>query len=100
MDDDALRKGGFGWRGWLGVLAGLATVGAFMLVLAGVGWLVGFRSGDASHPKPTVSHLSNDGYAYWYCWDVGDPHPHHLGARVSGDHLCTDAELQQATQTP
>jgi hypothetical protein len=31
--------------------------------------------------------------SYWYCWDSGPPSPHHLGHSVSGDHLCTNAEL-------
>ena len=31
--------------------------------------------------------------SYWYCWDIGDPAPHHLGHPVSGDHLCSDSEL-------
>ena len=33
---------------------------------------------------------------YYYCWDTGDPSPHHLGYRVSGDHYCTDGELHNA----
>ena len=33
---------------------------------------------------------------YWYCWDSGTPQPHHLGHPVSGDHYCTDAELEDA----
>ncbi|MER6680714.1 hypothetical protein [Streptomyces olivaceoviridis] len=33
---------------------------------------------------------------YWYCWDAGLKNPHHLGHRVTGDHLCTWGELQQA----
>jgi hypothetical protein len=53
-----------------------------------------------ARPHSTTSPLSNNDYGYWYCWDVGDPHPHHLGVRVTGDHLCTDVELQQATPTP
>jgi hypothetical protein len=32
---------------------------------------------------------------YWYCWDSGDPKPHHFGHQVSGDHLCTDREVSQ-----
>jgi hypothetical protein len=33
---------------------------------------------------------------YYYCWDTGDPSPHHLGYPVSGDHYCTDGELHNA----
>ena len=33
---------------------------------------------------------------YWYCWDKGDPAPHHLGKRVAGDHKCSQAELDKA----
>jgi hypothetical protein len=31
---------------------------------------------------------------YWYCWDDGHGEPHHLGHPVTGDHLCTDQELE------
>ena len=31
--------------------------------------------------------------SYWYCWDTGNPSPHHLGHPVYGDHLCTNQEL-------
>jgi hypothetical protein len=34
--------------------------------------------------------------SYWYCWNTGDPSPHHLGHPVSGDHLCSDSELKAA----
>lgn len=30
---------------------------------------------------------------YWYCWDGGAKEPHHLGHYVSGDHVCSDDEL-------
>lgn len=33
---------------------------------------------------------------YWYCWDTGDPDPHHEGHPVEGDHLCSKAELREA----
>jgi len=36
------------------------------------------------------------GSGYWYCWDKGDPKPHHLGKKVSGDHPCSQAELDAA----
>jgi hypothetical protein len=34
--------------------------------------------------------------SYWYCWNSGAPQPHHLGYHVSGDHYCTDKELQDS----
>lgn len=37
---------------------------------------------------------------YWYCWDAGAPEPHHLGHASSGDHACTDAELEDAGLLP
>ncbi|MFF1763183.1 hypothetical protein [Streptomyces sp. NPDC058249] len=37
-----------------------------------------------------------DVQSYWYCWDSGPKDPHHIGHRVSGDHLCTRGELRQA----
>ena len=40
--------------------------------------------------------LGSCGSSYWYCWDKGDPAPHHLGKRVSGDHPCSQAELDKA----
>lgn len=91
------RNGNLGWRGWFAVITG--TIGAAALLL-GIGALG--RIGGASTPVPsaTASPLSNSTYGYWYCWDVGDPRPHHLGGFVGGDHLCTDTELQGATQPP
>jgi hypothetical protein len=97
-EEKTVQDGKFGWRGWLGVLTALAVLGGFLLALAGLNHLLGTTS--PQHPKPAVSHLSNEDYGYWYCWDVGDPRPHHIGAPVSGDHMCSDVELQQATETP
>jgi hypothetical protein len=36
---------------------------------------------------------------YWYCWDTGDPAPHHLGHPVAGDHLCSSAGLAASQST-
>jgi hypothetical protein len=36
------------------------------------------------------------GQTYWYCWDAGNPDPHHLGHPVSGDHYCSEQELRDA----
>lgn len=44
-------------------------------------------------PLILVLLLTACGQRYWYCWDVGSPSPHHLGHRVAGDHLCSNAEL-------
>ncbi|MFE9098929.1 hypothetical protein [Streptomyces sp. NPDC007264] len=43
-----------------------------------------------------TEHRDSDTQAYWYCWDAGDPAPHHLGHLVAGDHLCTWGELRSA----
>lgn len=33
--------------------------------------------------------------SYWYCWDnPAEGGPHHLGHRVSGDHICSGEELK------
>jgi hypothetical protein len=100
VEDGTANDGRFGWRGWLAVLAGLATVGAFLLGIGALGRLAGLGAGTHPRPASTTSRLTNDGYAYWYCWDVGAPRPHHIGAAVQGDHVCTDTELQQVTETP
>jgi hypothetical protein len=53
-----------------------------------------WNAGRPVLPSP-VFNGGGDGATqdYWYCWDEGDPSPHHLGYPVSGDHLCTDEEL-------
>ena len=38
--------------------------------------------------------------SYWYCYDTGAPSPHHLGHVISGDHLCSSAELGQVDPEP
>ena len=43
-----------------------------------------------------LSACSESTNTYWYCWDTGNPSPHHLGHPVSGDHLCSDSELAAA----
>jgi hypothetical protein len=52
-------------------------------------------------PRPVPPNFGGGGGGdttqdYWYCWDEGDPMPHHLGYHVSGDHLCDDSELSDA----
>lgn len=42
---------------------------------------------------PTIYNCNTVHQYYLYCWDNGDPSPHHLGYRVYGDHFCTDREL-------
>lgn len=43
-----------------------------------------------------VGIMSGCGQTYWYCWDTGDPDPHHLGYRVLDDHYCSQDELTEA----
>lgn len=43
-------------------------------------------------PTPTLTCYVNQNY--WYCWNTGNPLPHHLGHPVYGDHLCTTCELK------
>jgi hypothetical protein len=33
---------------------------------------------------------------YWFCWDKGDPSPHHGAYGSTDDHYCTDQELSDA----
>lgn len=47
-------------------------------------------NGTAGKNEPPTSQ------SYWYCWDKGDPSPHHLGYPVDGDHICNDLELSNA----
>lgn len=69
-----------------------AFIGVPALLLVGV--IV--ASAVANHSDPTSD--------YWYCWDMGSEGyslsggfaPHHLGNRVSGDHLCKSSELREA----
>ena len=44
-------------------------------------------------PIPTYTYRYCQGYGYWYCWNSGNPAPHHVGHPVYGDHLCTYQEL-------
>ena len=60
-----------------GVVGGLLAVGALGISACG-----GTDAGDT------------DTNTYWYCWDTGAKAPHHLGHYVSGDHVCSDDELQ------
>jgi hypothetical protein len=43
-------------------------------------------------PAPTLRPTPH----YWFCWDTGAAQPHHLGHASTGDHPCTDAELEAA----
>lgn len=88
--------GRFGWRGWLAFTVGLTCVAGllvgatFLLGVLGLGY-------QAPSPHPTP-RFTNPGYGYWYCWDSGAPRPHHEGVYVTGDHLCSDVELQEASR--
>lgn len=44
-------------------------------------------------PIPTIDTEDTVTQSWYYCWDYGDPQPHHYGYPVSGDHLCTNREL-------
>lgn len=43
-----------------------------------------------------TSTTDNRIQTYWYCWNSGNPSPHHLGYPVYGDHYCTYQELHNA----
>ncbi|HEY5267943.1 MAG TPA: CAP domain-containing protein [Candidatus Saccharimonadales bacterium] len=54
---------------------------------------------DGNNTQIIVAYVGTPQVAtqtYWYCWDTGNPSPHHLGYRVSGDHYCTNQELHDA----
>lgn len=91
--------GSFGWRGWLGVLVGLASFAGFIAGVFALGNLAGLH-GEKPNPKPSVSYLSNRDYAYWFCWNTGAPRPHHLGHRSTSDHVCSEDELRGSTLGP
>jgi hypothetical protein len=39
--------------------------------------------------------------SYWFCWNnPAQGGPHHLGYRVSGDHICSDDELKNEGGPP
>ena len=89
-------------RDWSGLWAIL-----FWAIILGGPWLYHVlnppiqREADPSYnasPTDSVpsSTYSNGTSYYWYCWDSGDPDPHHLGHHVSGDHHCTYKELHDA----
>lgn len=94
-------EGKFGWRGWLGLAIGLGVTGAFF---GGIAILNAATRESAAKPhSTTVPIVINDPGAPddqvegdWYCWDKGEPRPHHLGHYVVGDHLCTWGELRAA----
>lgn len=65
-------------------IRGSRLVAAIVLVVAGL------TAGCSSF----VDRTHAPSQTYWYCWDYGDPDPHHIGHPVEGDHLCTPDELR------
>ena len=61
------------WTEWVPLIMLITVIVTFLFIL------------------PNLPFIPHQGY--WYCWDKGDPKPHHLGYKVSGDHLCTNREL-------
>jgi hypothetical protein len=55
-----------------------------------IGWVHHWLAWNATPNAPTPT------MAYYYCWDLGSPKPHHLGYRSTGDHPCSDEELRAA----
>jgi ssDNA-binding Zn-finger/Zn-ribbon topoisomerase 1 len=62
------------------------AVVALVVVIAalGVAWWSSSTPANSSAPNSS----------YWYCWNSGALSPHHPNHPVSGDHLCSDAELR------
>jgi hypothetical protein len=67
---------------------GILTILFWVAAIGGLFWFSSSHS-NSSGPRDD-GHVSQ---SYLYCWDTGDPSPHHLGHHVSGDHYCTDKEL-------
>ncbi|MET9899809.1 hypothetical protein [Streptomyces sp. NPDC006446] len=111
MGDTQQRKRSVGMRILSHALRTLiAVVGAAAVIGGMVAGLIGHHS-TPHHPKPTPSvtytpfvidnpALSDEEIeGYWYCWNSGDPQPHHLDHWVPNDHLCTWGELRNAEVT-
>jgi hypothetical protein len=81
-------------------------VGLIVVVLAAIGFDIATHENGKPNPSPTTTTTDTSSnrdvvtQSYWYCYDSGDPAPHHLGHYVSGDHYCTDQELRDAGMTP
>lgn len=69
-----------------------AWIVAIWLGISAVAFIIHILT-PAPQPKPTPG-------GYWYCWDRGAPRPHHVGYRVSGDHVCTEQDIQNARSQP
>jgi hypothetical protein len=61
----------------LGLVA--ATLLGVVALASGYAWLANGGRGNADE--------------YWYCWNSGDPEPHHLGHYDPHDHVCSDEEV-------
>ncbi|MEU6416043.1 hypothetical protein [Streptomyces spiralis] len=97
----------------LGLIIGLAC--AVLVIGTPILNVIGnpFQHGDSKRPQPTptatptptVHVIDNPALpddeiqGYWYCWNSGDPGPHHLDHWVPNDHLCTWGELRSAGVT-
>ncbi|POX58698.1 hypothetical protein C3492_36390 [Streptomyces sp. Ru62] len=90
---------------------GLLLIPAEVLVVAAFAAVVMLVSPDGGRVQPADSptavpfvidnpSLSDDDIeGYWYCWNSGDPAPHHLDHWVPNDHLCTWGELRSSGAT-
>lgn len=55
-----------------------------------------FESDRADYESESQGTIRTYSQTYWYCWDTGESNPHHIGHPVSGDHYCTNQELNDA----
>lgn len=68
----------------------LGIVGFWIFIIAVI--FLYFRNSNSSNNTYHTTPQSQTN-TYWYCWDSGNPSPHHLGHHVYGDHLCSESEL-------
>jgi hypothetical protein len=74
------------------VLRGLWLVIALIVVVLIFGWCTGYAE------MVYDQHFGAEQETGGYCWDHGDPHPHHLGHRVPNDHVCKRDDLADAAR--
>lgn len=80
----------------MGIELGLRAWRRVRLLIVGLALCAGLLSVAGCDLSEATGGSGGGDNTYWYCWDSGNPDPHHLGHPVSGDHLCSQGELSQA----
>lgn len=83
---------GIDWDGPVDLARGI--FGGLLLLVVASGIMLAIVGGviDLFTPEKDTDVTQS----YWYCWDTGDPSPHHLGHYVDNDHYCSVGELRAA----